>query len=775
MKAWILSSSVLILIVILLRMLLKMRVSARIQYAFWLPVLLRLMIPFSVGSSPVSVQNVIPERTVIRSEAERRTQQPEGFVYQGTEKEVIETPVSGPSVAENSASGRVIQNKDVIIIVWIAVAVGVLLTMTGTHLHFLHRLKTSRNQLNITYFLPVFTVSWISTPFLAGVIHPAIYLPKDLPGQPEQLRHVLIHEGSHYRHGDHIWSWLRTAVLALHWYNPLVWFSSILSKHDAELACDETSLRILGDQERKSYGETLLALTSPQFSYLFGMSTAMTESKRSLRERIRYIVRKPKTARSILALLLVFSLFAVIATFTGSAETSTDREVPADTIRVSNVDESIADVDSDITVTPSPLPTAVEVLPGSEITVTTMDEFLSALGPNRTIVLDGELFDLSTASNYGGIGTKYYYWNESKDGPELVIYDVDKLTIHPKDTYAGATTISAVPRFANVVNFKNCNYLRLVNLTLGHTKESGSCSGGVINLQNCQAVTIGGCRLYGCGVLGLHTTQCSTISLTDTEIYECSQGAASFFHTDGIGFLRCSIHDVPSPALTFTECSNITWNSEPVSDVSRMYDVNADRLLAAYDIDESAEYAMAVPNTEATEYITAFQSKDGKVNTQIDLTSMESFSQSALPVIDLEYHAITAQERERIITALFGKEISLYQDVEGTDGDWAWGAVGTKEFYDRWIEDAKWAQESNELKRILGNADFYDYVLNQISEFLEKYDHTKKYEEAPKNADLQPLYWGNGPQNALIESDSVWYRVRISIDSTFGKNIYKWL
>ena len=60
MKLWILSSSLLILIVIGLRTYLKGRISFRVQYAIWLIVLLRLLIPFSVGRSPISVETVLP-------------------------------------------------------------------------------------------------------------------------------------------------------------------------------------------------------------------------------------------------------------------------------------------------------------------------------------------------------------------------------------------------------------------------------------------------------------------------------------------------------------------------------------------------------------------------------------------------------------------------------------------------------------------------------------------------------------------------------------------
>ncbi len=223
-----------------------------------------------------------------------------------------------------------------------------------------------------------------------------------------------------------------------------------------------------------------------------------------------------------------------------------------------------------------------EVPVGDEVLVKTVDEFLSAIGPDRTIVLDGELFDLSTASNYGGIGTEYYYWQENPDGPGLVIHDANGLSIRANNTASGATTLAAIPRYANVISFRNCDNLFLGGFTAGHTKEPGACSGGVLNFQNCNQVMLEKMRLYGCGILGIQASYCTSMEILRTEIYECSQGAAQFFQTDGISFTDCDVHDVPSPAFRFTECGDKTWNSEPFSGLSEGYDVDGNGELVEY-------------------------------------------------------------------------------------------------------------------------------------------------------------------------------------------------
>ena len=257
---------------------------------------------------------------------------------------------------------------------------------------------------------------------------------------------------------------------------------------------------------------------------------------------------------------------------------------------------TLRDVDPDIAVTPVSAEKAAEVRPGGEIAVTTVDELLKAIGPDRTVVLDGALFDLSTASNYGAAGGEYYYWSESHDGPQLVIHDVGGLTLRAKSDDAKATTLAAVPRYANVLSFRNCENLELVGFTAGHTEEPGVCSGGVLEFQSCNSVRLDGMRLYGCGILGIQARQCTSMDVRRTEIYECSQGAGQFFQCDGIQFVDCDIHDVPSPAFTFRECGDKTWNGEALSGLDSMYDVTEDGMLSVFERsrEEEREYHGAV-------------------------------------------------------------------------------------------------------------------------------------------------------------------------------------
>ena len=260
----------------------------------------------------------------------------------------------------------------------------------------------------------------------------------------------------------------------------------------------------------------------------------------------------------------------------------------------------LREIDPNLAFVPASVPSAAEVRPGGSVVVTTIDELLAAIGPDRTIVLDGEIFDLSTASNYGSVGGEYYFWNQSYDGPELVIKNVSGLSIRANSDDPKATALAAIPRYANVLNFENCDDIVLIGFTAGHTKEPGSCSGGVLNFRNCNNVRTDGMRLYGCGILGIQASNCTTISVMRTEIYECSQGAAQFFQTDGINFVDCDVHDVPSPAFRFTECGDKVWNSVPLSGLNGMYDVDENGIIPyeTLPVEDEAEFHGGVNDLE---------------------------------------------------------------------------------------------------------------------------------------------------------------------------------
>lgn len=193
-----------------------------------------------------------------------------------------------------------------------------------------------------------------------------------------------------------------------------------------------------------------------------------------------------------------------------------------------------------------------------EVHVKTVDEFLSAIAPDTAIYLDAELFDLSAATNYGGYGSDYYYWENNADGPGLVITGVDGLSISASSN----TTVAAIPRYADVLEFKACSNISLSGFTAGHTEEPGACSGGVLYFDECSNISIDACRLYGCGIVGISTANSSGLTVSNTEIYDCSSSAVQLDSTTGVSFTGCDIHDCGTPEVYVFECSGVSYDGQ---------------------------------------------------------------------------------------------------------------------------------------------------------------------------------------------------------------------
>ena len=250
---------------------------------------------------------------------------------------------------------------------------------------------------------------------------------------------------------------------------------------------------------------------------------------------------------------------------------------------------------AEVTVQAPQTPTT-EVEPGGEIRVATVDEFLSAIGPDRTVILAPGVYDLSSAAGFGGYGGKYYSWYDTYDGPELLIENISGLFIRAESSEPRDTVITAAPRYANVLYFRGCSGVSLTGFTAGHSDGVGECTGGVISLDDCSSFMVDSCRLYGCGTSGVSAWQCTALVVRNTEIFECTWCAAYLSGCDGVSFYGCDIHDIPSPALQFDSCADVQWNSAPAANGN--YDVSGDALVLYAPQDDGWGYMTGTPFRE---------------------------------------------------------------------------------------------------------------------------------------------------------------------------------
>lgn len=331
---WIVSSSVLILVVIALRYVLRGKLSLRMQYALWLLVLVRLLVPVSFGASDLSVMNAVPERAptvqqgIYRQDIiGERNDAPANAGTVGIPAQSM-NEAAPPDLVQNVTTATVtaptVEKTDwarIAKTVWLAGAAALGLVFLAVNLRFGKKLRRSRERVEETdACLPVYESDETDTPCLFGVAKPSIYVTPDTRTEAETLRYALAHEQTHYRHGDNLWAVLRGVCLALHWYNPLVWWAAELSRRDAELACDEATIRRIGESERAAYGRTLIRMTCEKRPALLVTATMMTDSGKGLKERISLLVKKPKTAAYTAVTVLLIAGLSVACTFTGGRE-----------------------------------------------------------------------------------------------------------------------------------------------------------------------------------------------------------------------------------------------------------------------------------------------------------------------------------------------------------------------------------------------------------------------------------------------------------------------
>ncbi len=361
--AWLIESSLLVLMIFGIRRIFSGRISHAGIYALWLVVLIRFMIPVNFISTPVSVASLIERRFAAFSEeradftawdAEEGTEEREQQFTDRKAGTLQSLSSGGGTVGHREQDGRgdsgettvrVRQEQPLVwgvgstgaagagCVNWMPVFTGVRTAISiflfvwlfMSNARLLGKLKKNRVLYEEGENLKIYTSGLVKTPCLYGFLRPAVYLPEHLipegnpdAGQREELEQIIIHETVHYRHRDHIWAIFRMILVSVYWFSPFVWMAASASKKDAELFCDETVVRLLGEEKRFRYGEMLVRLAGNRSfgDFRYSMMPVSRNGKEMVR-RIRAIsVRKCYSRWALLPLTLV--LMAAVG-ITGSA------------------------------------------------------------------------------------------------------------------------------------------------------------------------------------------------------------------------------------------------------------------------------------------------------------------------------------------------------------------------------------------------------------------------------------------------------------------------
>lgn len=223
-----------------------------------------------------------------------------------------------------------------------------------------------------------------------------------------------------------------------------------------------------------------------------------------------------------------------------------------------------------------------EDAPWQEITVSNIDEFLAALGPNRTIQLAPGTYNLCDASSYGKqTGSLYYIWEDTYDGYELQLNGMPNLTII--GCGADQTVIETLPRSAAVLQIKNCRDLTIQSLTMGHVEMADYCEGPVLWLRSCGNVNLEGLGLYGCGTEGVYAVRCGDLVINNCHIYDCSTGGVSLDDCDNVSITNSTFDRLGKEDSSALDVLDSCWSGTVVMDNCTVSDSNVESLINSYE------------------------------------------------------------------------------------------------------------------------------------------------------------------------------------------------
>ncbi len=344
-----LSGSILGLLILALKPLIKHRVPKSIQYYIWLIVLLRLVTPFSpenslmndvfYSSGPAGETNPAGEHNPegVNSQTGNQSGIPSGVQTSGSTGEFPGISLTLPNIMENAARGA--YNNDVdhsrylqdlltqyIIYLWLlGVVIAITVNLAG-YTRFLNCLRQGYREATddenslLTALLKgrkrvrLLRNKFVPTPMLIGIWRPCIIIP-DVDFDEKQLKNILLHEVTHLRRFDIQVKWLTMTAASIHWFNPLVYLFKRKINQACELACDEAVIKNLSPAEKQAYGDTLISVIA-EHKYPVGVLQAtMSEEKKSLQERLVAIMKHHQKSRQIIILsgiLLGVFLFGAI-------------------------------------------------------------------------------------------------------------------------------------------------------------------------------------------------------------------------------------------------------------------------------------------------------------------------------------------------------------------------------------------------------------------------------------------------------------------------------
>ena len=302
------SASWLVLAVLVLRLVSK-RSPKWMNVLLWGIVALRLMLPFSIESA----LSLIPSAETVNPAVVQFDPAP--TITSGVK--IIDNAVN-PSLSEHFAAAPLASVNP--LYVWTEIAGWVWLIGLGAMLLYaLVSYLRLRRRVSVSLCVRenIYLCDAISSPFILGVVKPRIYLPSGL--DEVQRQNVLSHERAHLTRRDHWWKPLGFALLAVYWFNPVLWLAYALLCRDIELACDERVIRTMDESAVKTYSTVLLACSMPRKAVI---TCPLAFGEVGVKERVKNALRYKKPAFWVVAASVAVCVVVAVCFLTNPERTT---------------------------------------------------------------------------------------------------------------------------------------------------------------------------------------------------------------------------------------------------------------------------------------------------------------------------------------------------------------------------------------------------------------------------------------------------------------------
>ncbi len=306
------AATLLIVVVAIIRFPLKQAPKWFMTF-LWIIVAIRLLVPVQIESHI----GFLPDfanitKSMSKAIAEDESQDMVGMPAGVTVEAKTDSGLYVPAEKTDTATSAGDRNIDALVGLWIC---GMLMVLAYAVYNYFAVKKKVSASIRFNSKDAVYVCDEIDSPFIFGILRPVIFLPSGL--SHETTENVLSHERAHIYRLDHVRKQIGFLVVAIHWFNPLVWLSYSLFCKDIELACDERAVKEMSLEEKKSYAHSLLDCSSRK-RLMTVYPVAFAEV--SVKTRVKQVFNYKKPSAYLLTGFFVLALALTTSSFTKAAE-----------------------------------------------------------------------------------------------------------------------------------------------------------------------------------------------------------------------------------------------------------------------------------------------------------------------------------------------------------------------------------------------------------------------------------------------------------------------